>query len=197
MSISEKLKKLAELINKLPGIGPKMSERLAYHIFQMNVSEVRELIDAIESVKKLNLCSECFLPTEDKLCKICSDASRDRTVICVVKNVSSVNAIERTGKFSGVYLVLDKILSPLDGTSPEKARIKKLLERISAGGIKEVIIATDTDTEGELTANYIAQAIKMDGLKITRLGYGMPVGGSLEYADEITLSRSLEGRKEI
>lgn len=197
MGIPEKLKKLAELINKLPGIGPKMSERLAYHIFQMDISEVRELVEAIESVKdKLNLCSECFLPTENKLCKICSDASRDRTVICVVKNVSSVNAIERTGKFSGVYLVLDKILSPLDGTSPEKGRIEKLLERIS-GGVKEVIVATDTDTEGELTANYIAQTIKTAGLKITRLGYGMPVGGSLEYADEITLSRSLEGRKEI
>lgn len=174
-----------------------MAERMSYHILLNNSSEAEELIEAVKEIKlTLKLCPQCFSPTEKDLCSICSDNSRDKKVICIVKNNSSLNAIERTKKFNGLYHILEKIISPLDGTFPEKDRIKKLLDRLN-NGVKEVIIATDTDTEGEMTSNYLAELIKEKKVKVSRLGYGMPLGGTIEYADEITLSRSLDGRKEI
>lgn len=174
-----------------------MAERLTYYILQMEESEVEEFIQALQGVKSvLKLCSECFSPADGDLCAICSNVSRDHATICVVRNLGAVNAIERTKKYNGMYHILEKIISPLEGITPEKKRINKLLDRLN-NGVKEIILATDTDTEGELTANYIADLIKTKDIKITRLGYGMPVGGTLEYADEITLTRSLEGRKQI
>jgi len=197
MVYPKKLKRLIENLCKLPGIGPKMAERLAHYILKMNEQEIEELADSIKQVKtSVKLCSICYCPTEEDICSICRDESRDRTTICVVKNMSALNAVERTKKYNGLYHVLDKIVAPLDGMSPEKERIEKLLERVS-NGVKEVIIATDTDAEGEMTSNYLAEYLKKKKVKVTRLGYGMPVGGALEYADEITLGRSLEGRKEI
>ncbi|MFN7182285.1 MAG: recombination mediator RecR [Planctomycetota bacterium] len=197
MIYPKKIRRLIDNFSKLPGIGPKMAERLAYYILKMDESEINEFADSIKSVKaSLKLCSICYCPTEDDICEICKDDSRDKSMICVVKNMSAINAIERTKKYNGLYHVLDKIVAPLDGMSPEKERIDKLLERIT-NGVKEVIIATDTDTEGEMTSNYLAEFLKKKNVKVTRLGYGMPFGGTLEYADEITLARSLEGRKEI
>ncbi len=174
-----------------------MAERFSYHILLAGSQEIDELIEAIKEIKNsLKLCSECYTPTEKDICAVCSDNSRDKTLICVVKNTSSLNAIERTQKFNGLYHILEKIISPLDGTFPEKERVKRLLDRLEKG-VMEVIIATDTDTEGEMTSNYLAELIREKGVKVSRLGYGMPLGGTIEYADEITLSRSLEGRKEI
>ncbi|OGS19097.1 MAG: recombination protein RecR [Elusimicrobia bacterium RIFOXYA2_FULL_40_6] len=191
------LQRLIDAFQKLPGVGPKMAERLSYHILLNSASEADELIEAIQEIKSsLRLCSECYSPTEKDLCSICNDNSRDKSVICIVKNTSSLNAIEQTKRFNGLYHILDKIISPLDGTFPEKERIKKLIQRLD-NGVKEVIIATDTDTEGEMTSNYLAELIKEKHVKVSRLGYGMPLGGTIEYADEITLSRSLDGRKEI
>ncbi|OGS23432.1 MAG: recombination protein RecR, partial [Elusimicrobia bacterium RIFOXYB2_FULL_48_7] len=169
----------------------------SYHILLNGASDAEELIGAIKEIKSsLRLCSECYSPTEGDLCGICRDNSRNRALICVVKNSSSLNAIEQTKKFNGLYHILEKVISPLDGTFPEKERVKKLLQRLE-NGVTEVIIATDTDTEGEMTSNYLAQLIKEKNVKVSRLGYGMPLGGTIEYADEITLSRSLDGRKEI
>ncbi len=197
MIYPEKLKRVINNLCKLPGIGPKMAERLAHHIMKMNESEINEFAESIKDIKtSLKLCLICYCPTENEICDICRDNSRDKSTICVVKNIAALNAIERTKKYNGLYYVLDKIVAPLDGMSPEKERIDKLLERIT-NGVKEVIIATDTDIEGEMTSNYLAEFLKKKKVKVTRLGYGMPVGGALEYADEITLARSLEGRKEI
>lgn len=197
MGYPDTLQKLIDAFGKLPSIGPKSAERLAYHILQTDIKEVNKFIDALSSVKtKVRLCTECFSPTMNDTCDICSEESRDRVTLCIVKNMGALNAIERTKKYNGLYHILDRIVSPHEGVIPEKERLNKLIDRIKLG-VKEIIIATDTDTEGEITANYIARAIKKNGLKITRLGYGMPVGGTLEYADEITLTRALEGRKEI
>ncbi|MEW6041364.1 MAG: recombination mediator RecR [Elusimicrobiota bacterium] len=200
MGYPKKVQRLINALRKLPEIGPKMAERLANHIINSNGNEIKELTESIlEAKTAIMLCKECFTPSEDDVCEICRDDSRDGALLCVVAGPAAINSLEKTRKYNGLYFIIDTVISPRNGRAPGKERIEKLLERTK--GVKEIIIATDTDTEGEITANYIAEIIKSSrksvNLKITRLGYGMPVGGSLEYADEITLTRSLEGRREI
>lgn len=200
MGHPKKIQRLINALRKLPEIGPKMAERLAYYVVHAGSEDVKDLVEAMSEVKAaIKLCRECFMPSEEEVCSICSDESRDGALLCIVGGQAAINAMENTKKYNGLYFVLDEVISPRAGLSPGKERLKKLVGQLK--DVKEIIIATDTDTEGEITANYIAEVIKSSGkgvgVKITRLGYGMPVGGSLEYADEITLSRSLEGRKEI
>jgi len=200
MGHTKKIRRLIDALRRLPEIGPKAAERLAYHIINTEKHEIAELSDAIlDTNAAVMLCGECFAPSETEVCEICSDDSRDGAQLCIVGSPAAVNSMERTKKFNGLYFILDKVIAPRNGDAPGKERLEKLVKRVK--GVSEIIIATDTDTEGEITANYIAEIIKSSGngakVKITRLGYGMPVGGSLEYADEITLTRSLEGRKEI
>jgi len=191
-----KLTRLSSAFKKLPGIGPKMSERIAYHILNTDPAEVFELMEALEDVQSsVRLCSKCFAPSENELCEICSNENRDRALLCVVERIEDLVAIERTKKYNGVYHILGGVIAPLDGLGPSNLKIKELLER--TGSIKEVIMATNPTTEGDITANYIADILHSLNVKVTRIGYGLPMGGSLEYADEITLVRSLESRKEI
>jgi recombination protein RecR len=192
------LQKLVDAFNRLPGIGPKMAERLAYHILQSDPGQVAEFVRTIEDVKKnVMLCRNCFSPSEKELCRICSDDARDHTTICVVEKIEDLMAIENTA-YNGVYHILGGVLSPLDGYGPSSLRIKELLERLNgSSSVQELIIATNPTTEGEVTSNYISDLLKSKKIKVTRLGYGLPMGGSLEYADEITLKRSFESRKEI
>ena len=192
------LQKLINALNRLPGIGPKMAERLAYHILHAEKEEISELARALEDVKRnIVLCKQCFAPSEKELCRICSDEARDHTTICLVEKIEDLISIERT-KYNGVYHILGGVLSPLDGQGPNSLRIKELLNRLNnSNGVREIIIATNPTTEGEITTNYISDLIKPKNITVTRLGYGLPMGGSLEYADEITLKRSFESRKEI
>ncbi len=198
MIVLATLQRLINAFNKLPGVGPKMAERLAYYVLQTDSEEISEFTRAIEDVKRtIVLCKQCFAPTEKELCKICSNEMRDHTTICVVEKIEDLMAIERT-KYNGVYHILGGALSPLDGHGPNSLRIKELLNRINGSNdIKEIVIATNPNTDGEVTANYISDLIKPKNIKVTRLGYGLPMGGSLEYADEITLKRSFESRKEV
>jgi recombination protein RecR len=198
MIVLATLQRLTNALNKLPGIGPKMAERLAYYVLQADSEEISGLTRAIEDVKRtVVLCKQCFAPTEKELCKICSNGMRDPTTICVVEKIEDLMAIECT-KYNGVYHILGGALSPLDGHGPNSLRIKELLNRINGSNdIKEIVIATNPNTDGEVTANYISDLIKPKNIKVTRLGYGLPMGGSLEYADEITLKRSFESRKEV
>lgn len=198
MIVLATLQRLINAFNKLPGVGPKMAERLAYYVLQADSEEISELTRAIEDVKRtVVLCKQCFAPTEKELCKICSNGMRDPTTICVVEKIEDLMAIERT-KYNGVYHILGGALSPLDGHGPNSLRIKELLNRINGSNdIKEIVIATNPNTDGEVTSNYISDLIKPKNIKVTRLGYGLPMGGSLEYADEITLKRSFESRKEV
>ena len=192
------LQKLIDAFNRLPGIGPKMSERLAYHILQAHESETKDLIAAINEVKQsIRLCTRCFSPSEKELCKICSDDSRDHAVICVVEKIEDLMAVERSD-YNGTYHILGGVLSPLENQGPSSLKIKELVDRINCSkDIKEIIIATNPNTDGEITATYISNLIKPRKITVTRLGYGLPMGGSLEYADEITLKRSFESRKEV
>jgi recombination protein RecR len=193
-----KLTRLSNAIRKLPGIGPKMADRLAFHILNMNSDEIKEIIDSITEVRStLKLCKKCFIPSETELCEICSDKTRDSHIICVVEKVEDLFAIEKTKKYNGLYHILGGVISPIDGYGPDNIRIKELITRISNDSLQEIIIATNPTTEGDLTANYIADLLKNKNFKVTRIGYGLPVGGCLEYADEITLTHSIESRKEI
>lgn len=192
-------KPLANLIgelSKLPGIGNRTAQRLAFHILEANYSEAKALADAIlEAKEKITYCSICSNLTETDPCYLCDDPSRDSSVICVVESPRDVIAMERTGEFKGLYHVLQGAISPMDGVGPDDIRIKELLPRLQ--GVREVIIATDPNVEGEATAMYIARLLKSFGVRCTRLAAGLPVGGDLEYADEVTLSKALEGRREI
>ncbi|MBU2483290.1 MAG: recombination mediator RecR [Proteobacteria bacterium] len=199
MSHPKNIQKLINAFRKLPGIGPKMAERLAYHLLADGRETAGDMAEALTGLQtSVRLCPVCFTPSDpsdEELCDACSDPSRDKGLICIVESVGALNAVERTKKYHGLYHIVDKVISPLDGTLIDRNRITKLFERLD--GVREIVIATNTDTEGEITANYIADMLRDKNVRVTRLGYGMPVGGSLEYADEITLSRSLEGRKEI
>ena len=184
-------------MSKLPGIGPKTAQRLAFYILSMSKENVRELSDAlIEAKEKINYCSVCNNLTEADLCNYCSSTERDRSLICVVESPKDVIAMERTGEFRGLYHVLHGAISPMDGIGPDEIRLKNLIPHLQEG-VKEVIVATDPDTEGDVTAMYIARLLKPLGVKVTPIAHGLPVGGDLEYADEVTLSRALEGRREI
>ena len=190
--------RLIEEFEKLPGIGNKTAQRLAYYVLNMPKPEAEGFAQAVlEAKEKVHACEVCQNLTDKELCSICSSAKRDRTTICVVEGPKDVIAMERTREYTGVYHVLHGALSPMDGTGPSDIRIKELVTRLGKDEIAEVILATSSTVEGEATAMYIARLLKPTGIKTTRLAYGIPVGGELEYADEVTLSRALEGRREF
>ena len=192
------LTKLMEQLRKLPGIGSKTAERLAFHILKAPAQDAQKLAQAITGLKDhLALCSVCYSITESDPCLICSDTQRDNGVICVVEEPRDVYAIEKVGEHKGVYHVLMGALSPLDGIGPEELKIGALMERIDKGGVTEVIVATNPNVEGEATAMYLAKIIKPRNVMVTRIARGLPMGGDLEYADEITLSKALDGRMKM
>ncbi len=192
------LAKLIEQFERLPGIGKKTAQRLAYFVLQLPDSEAKEFSDAIlEAHEKIKYCKICKNLTDEDICHVCSSNARDKSIICVVEDPRDVVALERTGDFSASYHVLHGAISPLNGVGPDQLYIKELLSRIAAGPVQEVIMATNPTVEGEATAMYISKLLKPLGVKVTRLAYGIPVGGDLEYADEVTLSRALIGRSEI
>ena len=182
--------------SKLPTIGPKTAARLVFHILNRPRPEAQELAEAILALKdRVRLCSRCFSLTEDDPCAICSDDRRDATIVCVVGEAKDVFAIERTGAYKGRYHVLGGVISPMDGVGPGQLRVKELIERLAAEGAGEVVVATNPNAEGEATALYLARLIGPSGVVVSRLAYGLPIGGDLDYADEITLAKALEGRR--
>jgi recombination protein RecR len=189
---------LIAALGRLPGIGPKSAQRIAFHILQSENETAHALIDAIRTVKeRVKFCVHCGNVSEEDECRICRDPRRDPTQICVVEESKDVIAIERTREFRGKYHVLGGAISPIDGIGPEQLRIRELMTRLADSNIVEVILATDPNLEGEATATYLARLIKPMGLKVSRLASGLPVGGDLEYADEVTLGRAFEGRRNV
>ena len=192
------LQELADQFARLPGVGGKTAQRLAFYVLGLPADEAQAFADAIvEAKKNVHTCPVCQNLTDRKVCPICEDDSRDQSVICVVADPKDVIAMERSREFSGVYHVLHGVISPLNHVTQDDIRIKELLQRVSSGNVCEVIMATNPDTEGEATAMYISRLLRPMEVKVTRLAYGVPVGSQLEYADEVTLSRALEGRQEI
>ena len=192
------LAKLIEHFRALPGIGAKTAVRLAYHVLAMEAGEAKALAGAIiEAKEKIGFCNTCFNLSDRNPCAICASAERDHSVICVVEQPQDVAAMERMRDFKGVYHVLHGALSPLEGVGPGDIRVKELLGRLADETVKEVIMATNPNVEGEATAMYIAKLLKPMGIKVTRIAHGLPVGGDLEYADEVTLSKAMENRREI
>ncbi|MCX8126344.1 MAG: recombination mediator RecR [Dehalococcoidia bacterium] len=190
--------RLIEELSKLPGVGPKSAQRMTYHLLRVPVEEARALAEAIIDVKeKISLCSVCFNITDTDPCLICSDQARERDRICVVEDPLDILPLERTKKYRGVYHVLHGVISPGDGVGPDDLKIKELLDRVNSGGVSEIIVATNPNVEGEATAMYLQRLIAPLGIKVTRLARGLPYGADLEYADEATLSRALEGRQEF
>ncbi len=192
------LAKLIEHFRALPGIGSKTAVRLAYHILDMDAAQAKALANAIvEAKEKIGYCNTCFNLSDRDPCQICGSEARDHSVICVVEQPQDVAAMERMKDYRGVYHVLHGALSPLEGVGPEDIRIKELVSRLYGSDVKEVIMATNPNVEGEATAMYIARLLKPAGIKVTRIAHGLPVGGDLEYADEVTLSKAMENRREI
>ena len=192
------LTELVSQFERLPGIGKKTAQRLAYHILEQPPERAEKFAEALVNArKKIHFCKECQGFTDLDICPICADGPRDRSVICVVAEPKDIMAFERTKEFGGTYHVLHGVISPLDGITPDNLRIKELMARLSNSEVKEIIMATNPTVEGEATASYISRLAKPIGVKVTRLAYGIPVGGDLEYADEYTLTRALEGRNEI
>ena len=187
---------LIDELGRLPGVGPKSAQRIAFHLLQAEPADVRRLADVLIEVKaKVKFCSVCFNVSEDEQCRICRDPRRDPTVLCAVEEYKDVVAIERTREFRGRYHVLGGAISPIDGIGPDQLRIRELMVRLADGTITEVILATDPNLEGEATATYLTRMLKPLGLRVTRLASGLPVGGDLEYADEVTLGRAFAGRR--
>lgn len=183
---------------KLPGVGPKGATRIAFYLLNSDNSDVDRLAEVLREVKeKVRFCKDCYNVAQNELCRICADNRRDQASICVVEEPKDVLAVERTREFRGRYHVLGGAISPIDGIGPDDLRIKELMTRLSDGNITEIILATDPNLEGEATATYLARLISPLGLKVTRLASGLPVGGDLEYADEITLGRAFEGRRQV
>ena len=192
------LQNLADQFARLPGIGGKTAQRLAFHVLSLPQEEAEEFAEAIlEAKSKVHTCPKCQNLTDREVCPICDDDTRDQGLICVVAEPRDVIAMERAREFRGVYHVLHGVISPLNHVTQDDIKIKELLARVGAGGVREVIMATNPDTEGEATAMYISRLLRPLEVKVTRLAYGVPVGSQLEYADEVTLSRALEGRQEI
>ena len=190
------LANLYEQLRRLPGVGSKTAMRLAYHIIDMPAEEVQQLAEALSSAKKsIHYCSLCYNLTDGDKCAICSDPSRDSFTICVVEQPQDIAAMERSHGYNGLYHVLHGVLSPLDGVGPDKLRIRELFQRLQRESISEIIIATNSDVEGEATATYLAQLLKPIGITVSRIAHGLPMGGDLEYADEVTLSKALENRR--
>jgi recombination protein RecR len=187
---------LIDELGRLPGVGPKSAQRIAFHLLQAEEPDVRRLADVLIEVKaRVRFCSICFNVSEEELCRICSDPRRDPTVLCVVEEYKDVVAIERTREFKGRYHVLGGAISPIDGIGPEQLRVRELMMRLSDGTVTELILATDPNLEGEATATYLTRMLRDLDLTVTRLASGLPVGGDLEYADEVTLGRALAGRR--
>jgi recombination protein RecR len=198
MSYPESLSRLIDQLKRLPGIGAKGAQRLAFHILRAPRDEADRLIEAIRDVKdRVTYCSVCGNTTDVDPCPYCSSDARNHNVICVVEEPQNVAAIEKTRDFKGVYHVLMGALSPLQGIGPDELRIKSLLARVSEGGIEEIILATNPNVEGEATALYLARLLKPLGVRVTRIAMGVPIGSDLEYADEVTLHKALEGRREV
>ena len=194
---SSYISKLIEELSKLPGVGSKSAQRLAFHIINRPIEEVQGRADAIVQAKeKVRYCKECYTLTDQEICPICANPARDHSIIMVVENTRDLAAYEKTGKFNGVYHVLHGAISPMLGIGPNEIKLKELMKRMQ-GDIKEVIIATNSSLEGETTAMYISKLIKPAGIKVSRIASGVPVGGDLEYIDEVTLLRALEGRVEL
>jgi len=192
------LEKLIKCLKKFPGVGEKTATRYAFFILNANPGEIDDLIKAIETVKKdLRLCSRCFHLTDQDLCDICRDQRRDESRICVVESPLDLMAVEKSGQFKGVYHVLHGVMSPLDGIGPEEIRLTELVSRVKQNGVKEVILALNPTVEGEATASFIRDQLKETGVSVSRIAYGIPVGGSLEYADPLTLFRAFEHRTKI
>jgi recombination protein RecR len=196
--VAEPIQRLIEAFERLPGIGPKSASRLAFYMLRAPDDQVQDLADAIATLKEnIVYCSRCQNLSETDPCAICSDPGRDQHLVCVVEDPLDVVAIERTGVYKGLYHVLHGVINPVEGIGPEDLRVGSLLERLEKEPIKEVLIATNPNMEGEATAMYLARLLHPKGVRVTRLARGLPVGGDLEYADEITLSRALEGRRDI
>ncbi len=189
---------LIDELGRLPGVGPKSAQRIAFHLLQAEPADVRRLVAALTEVKaRVRFCSVCGNVAEDELCRVCRDPRREVASICVVEEPKDVVAIERTREYRGRYHVLGGAISPIEGVGPDDLRVKELMTRLADGEVTEIIIATDPNLEGEATATYLARLVKPMGLRVTRLASGLPVGGDLEYADEITLGRAFEGRRLI
>jgi len=187
---------LIDELGRLPGVGPKSAQRIAFHLLQSDPADIRRLVAALSEVTdKVKFCTLCGNVSEQELCRICRDPRRDGSILCVVEEPKDVVAIEKTREFRGRYHVLGGAISPIEGVGPDDLRIKELVERLASGEVVEIIIATDPNLEGEATATYLARWLKPMGVRITRLASGLPVGGDLEYADEVTLGRAFEGRR--
>jgi recombination protein RecR len=194
----EPVARLIDALQRLPGIGPKTAQRLTFFLLKRPAEEVRELTESLKAVKeRIVSCRICFNVTDEDPCRICSDPRRDEHVLCVVEEPNDLLAMERTGEFRGRYHVLLGALSPLDGIGPDDIKVRELLGRLEAGRVTEVILATNPNVEGEATALYLAKLLRPLGIRVTRIARGLPVGGDLEYADQVTLSKALEGRREI
>lgn len=190
--------KLIDELSKLPGVGSKTAQRLAFHILNMSSEDVEQLSSSITNAKRdIKYCRVCYNITDSDVCNICSNTKRDSSLICVVQDPKDVVAMEKTREYKGLYHVLNGAISPMEGIGPEEIRIKELLKRVADNEIKEIILATNPNIEGEATAMYISRLLKPAGIMVTRIAHGVPVGGDLEYADEVTLMKALEGRREI
>lgn len=198
MRYAPPIARLLEELERLPGIGPKSAQRIAYWLLASEAADAERLAEAIVEVKRsIHFCPVCFNFAEGDLCAVCADPQRDRAKICVVEEPRDLVAIDRTGEFRGLYHVLQGAISPIDGIGPERLKVRELIDRLASGEVTEVVIATNPNVEGETTALYIARLIKPLGVKVTRIASGLPVGGDLEYADEVTLGRALEARREM
>ena len=198
MEYSPSIEKLIESFERLPSIGHKTAQRLAFYMLDLNMEEIKEFTDSIINAKtNLKFCSKCYNISDTDPCNICSNPKRDESIICVVEEVRDVLAMERTHEFKGVYHVLHGSISPMNGVGPDDIRIKELLSRLMDGKVKEIILATNPRVEGEATSMYISKLVKPLGIKVTRIARGIPIGGDLEYTDEVTLAKALEGRSEI
>lgn len=198
MQLPAPIAKLVEGFMRLPGIGPKTAQRLAFYVLTMEEDDVTDLAKAlVGSIRNLHHCSVCNHITDRDPCLICEDKTRDPTVICVIQDPRDLIAMEKTREFNGLYHVLHGVISPMDGIGPEELRIPELLKRLEDDTVQELILATDPNIEGEATAMYISKLVKPFGIKVTRIAHGVPVGSDLEYADEVTLTKALEGRREL
>ncbi len=198
MRYAPPIARLLEELERLPGVGPKSAQRIAYWLLTAESADAERLAAAITEVKRtIHFCPVCFNFAEGELCTVCGDSERDRSMVCVVEEPRDLVAVDRTGEFRGTYHVLQGAISPIDGIGPERLRVRELIARLEPGEITEVVIATNPNVEGETTALYLARLIKPLGIKVTRIASGLPVGGDLEYADEVTLGRALEARREM
>ena len=198
MTYAKPLMRLLEALEKLPGIGPRSAERMAFYLLRTSREEARQLAQAVTDVKdRLRFCEVCFNLSEADRCEICQDASRDASLLCIVEEPKDVLAIEKTGAYRGLYHVLLGAIAPLDGIGPELLKIDELMARLAESAVQEVIVATDADKDGETTAAYLSKLLRTRGVKLTRIASGIPVGSHLEYADQATLARALEGRREL